>query len=345
MKNKKITDKETYSKLLTNIALQSIFVIITCFLSVFLVKFVSNDYKLTWEVLAFSGGIIIPAAVILGFANDFMLKRMYKQFADLAEGLERAVEGDFYAKLDPNKAGNFTRVYKNFNKVTDELKNVRNMQDDFVNNYSHEFKTPITSIKGFSEILVEQDLSKEEQKKYLNIILKETERLTSLAEESILMTKLNAQEIIEDKRYYSLSEQIRNCVVSLEPQLRKKNIEIEGDIAEVLYNGNPNLMIHLWTNLIDNSIKYTKKNGKIGVSVKEDRDNIIVVITDNGTGMTKEQIHHIFEKYYQVDKSKTSKGLGLGLTIVHRIIELVEGEINVSSEVGRGSMFKITLPK
>lgn len=342
---RKNRDNETATVLNKTIWNQTAFALFACFISVLFIKYVEGGYNLTLNSVLFSLGIFVPLAVILAISNYFIFKNTYKQFADLADGLERAVEGDYYAKLDPSKAGVFTKVYRNFNRVTDELKNVHSMQEDFVNNYSHELRTPISSIKGFSEMLLEDNVSEEDRKKYLNIILDSANRLNNLAEESIIMTKLDSQVILE-KQEYSLSEQLRNCIIMLEPTWSAKSIDINVKLEEITYNGNKDIMQHLWMNLINNSIKYNKENGKIDISLtKDDEENIVVTISDNGIGMTEEQISHIFEKYYQVEKSKATKGLGLGLTIVNRILNLVNGKIDVTSKLGEGSTFKVVLPK
>lgn len=341
--SRKSIDKETAINLNKTIWKQTIFVLIACFLCVLYMKFVENGYTITFNAILFAAGIFAPLAVILGISNYFVYKNTYRQFSELADGLEKAVEGDFYAKLDPSKAGVMSKVYKNLNRITDELKNVRNMQEDFVNNYSHELRTPITSIKGFSEMLLEEEVTEEERKKYLKIILDSANRLTNLAEESILMTKLESQEILE-KEEYLLSEQIRNCIIMLEPQWSTKNIDMIIELDKIKYNGNKEIMQHLWTNLISNSIKYNKENGKLTVTLKKnDKNEIIVTISDTGIGMTEEQISHIFEKYYQAEKSKTMQGLGLGLTIVNRILNLVSGKIHVTSKLGEGSTFTVIL--
>lgn len=341
--SRKSIDKETAINLNKTIWKQTIFVLIVCFLCVLYMKFVENGYTITFNAILFAAGIFAPLAVILGISNYFMYKNTYRQFSELADGLEKAVEGDFYAKLDPSKAEVMSKVYKNFNRVTDELKNVRNMQEDFVNNYSHELRTPISSIKGFSEMLLQEEITEEERRKYLKIILDSANRLTNLAEESILMTKLESQEILE-KEEYSLSEQIRNCIIMLEPQWSAKNIDMIIELDKVKYNGNKEIMQHLWTNLISNSIKYNKENGKLTVTLKEnEKGKIVVTISDTGIGMTEEQISHIFEKYYQAEKSKTIQGLGLGLTIVNRILDMINGEIKVTSKIGEGSTFTVIL--
>lgn len=342
MKYKNI-DRETAIKINRKIWIHTAFALIACFFSVLFIKYVESGCILTLNTVFFAAGTFIPLAIILGISNYFILKSTYKQYTDLANGLEKAVEGDFYAKLDPSQAGVMSKVYKNFNRVTDELKKVRNIQEDFVNNYSHELRTPISSIKGFAEMLLEEDVSNKDRQKYLKIILESANRLNNLAEESIIMTKLDSQDIFE-KEEYLLSEQIRNCIIMLEPLWSAKNIDINAEIEDVKYNGNKDIMQHLWINLISNGIKYNKENGKLDISLKKNNnDEIVVKISDTGIGMTEEQLLHIFEKYYQVDKSKGVQGLGLGLTIVSRIVNLINGKIEVSSIIDEGSTFKVTL--
>lgn len=342
--NRKNIDRETNKKINGIMWSQTLFVLIASFASVLFVKFAENGWYLDWYSVWFAGGIFVPLAIVLGISNHFMIKKFYRQFADLADGLEKAVDGDFYAKLDPTNSGAMEKVYRNFNKVTDELKKVRGMQEDFVNNYSHELRTPISSIKGFSEMLLEDNLSEEDRKKYLKIILDSANRLNNLAEESIIMTKLDSQDILE-KEKYSLTEQLRNCIIMLEPSWSLKNIDVSVDMEEVLYNGNKDIMQHLWINLISNGIKYNKENGKINISLKNNDGKIVVSIADTGIGMSEDELSHIFEKYYQVEKSKTMQGLGIGLTIVGRILKLVNGTIDVKSKLGEGSTFIVTLPK
>lgn len=140
---------------------------------------------------------------------------------------------------------------------------------------------------------------------------------------------------ILEKEEYSLSEQIRNCIIMLEPSWSAKNLDLEVDLDEINYNGNKEVIGHLWSNLINNSIKYNKENGKLKISLKQDENNIIAKIGDTGIGMTEEQITHIFEKYYQAEKSKTMHGLGLGLTIASKILSMVNGDIEVESKLGK----------
>lgn len=345
MKNKLHVDEKTYKSIMNWLKFQTIFLIIATMVSFCLVQWGINDYKFSFDMLLKSLGIIIPMIIFITVINFINARWFAKQSTDLADGLAKAAEGDYHAKLDPSKASIFAVAYENFNKLEERLKKTGTLQDEFVNNYSHEFKTPITSIKGFAELLLEEDLDEKTRKKYLKIIVEESRKLTSLSEQSILLTKLNAQNIIPNKKKYSLDEQIRNCVIMQEPSCLKKNITINCDLDKVIIFQSEAVLEHLWNNLISNAIKYSNKDGKIDITLTSDNDSVVVKVKDNGIGMSEESLNQIFDRFYQVDKSKTIDGLGLGLTIVGRIIELVEGKITVESEIGKGSIFTVTLHK
>ena len=235
-------------------------------------------------------------------------------------------------------------VAENFNKMTAELKSVHTLRNDFINDFSHEFKTPITSINGFANLLLETEVTEEERRQYLTIIAEESSRLSKLAEETLMMSRLDSQQNIIDQEWYALDEQIRQNLILLSKDWGAKLIEIDTDLNPVSYLGNPALMSHIWLNLISNAIKFTPGHGRIAVNLKESGGKIYVSVADNGKGMTKEETSRIFNKYYQADASHATKGLGLGLSIAHRIVELCGGEIQVASTPGEGSTFTVILP-
>lgn len=343
MKIKFHVDKITYKHILKWLRFQTLFILIASILSFIIVEWFINDYQISSDLFFKGLGLIIPMSIFITVINTINARWMGKQATDLADGLAKAASGDYHAKLDPTKSSIFAVAYDNFNKLEEELKKANTLQDEFVNNYSHEFKTPITSIKGFAELLLEEDVDDNTRRKYLKIIAEESEKLTYLANSSILLTKLNSQGIIPNKKSFSLDEQIRRCLIVLEPEYNKKQINLTCNLEEVEFFGSEELMEHLWLNLINNAIKYTPNGGDISVNLRCYSETIMFSVIDSGIGMTKDEIKQIFNKFYQVDKSKTTKGLGLGLTIVSRIIQLVEGKIKVESEPGKGSVFIVTL--
>lgn len=345
MRNRVHVDKITYKNIMRWLRFQTFFILFSSMISFIIVEWALNDFELSWNLVLKSLALIIPMVLFITVINMVNARMMAKQATDLADGLAKAASGDYHAKLDPTKSAIFAVAYNNFNKLEEELKKSNTLQDEFVNNYSHEFKTPITSIKGFAEFLLEEDVDEKTRKKYLKIIAEESEKLTYLANSSILLTKLNSQGIIPNKKIYSLDEQIRRCVIVLEPEYTKKNINVTCNLEEVEYYGSEEIMAHLWMNLINNAVKYTPNEGNISINLRNYSKTIIFSVRDSGIGMNEEEVGQIFNKFYQVDKSKTSKGLGLGLTIASRIVELVEGKIKVESEAGKGSIFTVTLYK
>lgn len=345
MKIKHNYDEVTVKNIMRWLRIQTLFLVVGAVVSFTIVEWAANDYSMSWNVFVRSLGVILPMVFFITIINVITSRSMAKQATDLANGLAKAASGDYHAKLDPRKSAVFAVAYENFNKLEEELKKSNTLQDEFVNNYSHEFKTPITSIKGFAELLLEDDVDEKTRKKYLKIIAEESEKLTYLANSSILLTKLNSQGIIPNKKKFSLDEQIRRCVIVLEPEYTKKKIDVSCNLEEVEYFGSEEITEHLWVNLINNAIKYTPEGGNVSINLRNYEETIIFSVRDTGIGMSEEDIKHIFNKFYQVDKSKTTKGLGLGLTIASRIVQLVEGKIKVESEEGKGSIFTVTLHK
>lgn len=345
MKIKHNFDDVTVKNIMRWMKIQTFFLIMGSIISFMLVYWGINNYEMTWGVFVRALGMIIPMIVFITIINIITSRSMAKQATDLANALAKAASGDYHAKLDPRKTAIFAMAFENFNKLEEELKKSNTLQDEFVNNYSHEFKTPITSIKGFAELLLEEDVDEKTRRKYLKIIAEESEKLTYLANSSILLTKLNSQGIIPNKKSFSLDEQVRRCVIVLEPEYTKKKIEVSCNLEEVEYFGSEEIMEHLWMNLINNAVKYTPNGGNISINLRNYEETIIFSVIDSGIGMSKEEIKNIFNKFYQVDKSKTTKGLGLGLTIVSRIVQLVKGKIKVESQEGKGSTFTVTLYK
>lgn len=229
--------------------------------------------------------------------------------------------------------------------MTQQLASIELFKNDFINNFSHEFKTPISSIIGFAEELERDDITKEERKLYLSIIISESKRLANLSSNILLLTKLENQMIITNKKTFSLDEQIRNTILMMQDDWKSKNVNLELSLEAVEYYGNPELIKQIWINLINNAIKFTDENGTIKINLKTDDTKIIVVIEDNGIGMEPEIIKHIFDKFYQGDASRATKGKGLGLSLVKKIVDLSKGTIEVKSKIDQGTTFTIYLDK
>jgi len=329
--------------------IQSISVVLVAAVGYFFMTWLVNDIfnvegtyiSASFEVvgtIAFMLLILIPMSIVF-------YRSRKKEIKILSEGIEHLAEGDFNYKIPVKKHYSLAKVYENFNKMSEELKSVQILRNDFINSYSHEFKTPIASINGFAELLLDKSLSDAEKEEYLNIIIEETNRLSKLATNTILLSRLSSQQIITDTEEYDLGEQIRQCSILLSKRWMEKNIEFTCAFPSVIYRGNRELMQHLWINLISNAVEHTPHNGEIAISLQEDEKEIIMNIADNGEGMSEETLKHLFDPYFQADASRSSKGLGLGLSIARRIVELCSGSITVESGIGKGSLFTVNLPK
>ena len=283
-------------------------------------------------------GTLLSAVVSLVF---------FKPFQEMRHATERIASGDYKVRLeqitDPNT--DFGAVQTGFNHMAEELDGVEMFRNDFINNFSHEFKTPIVSVRGFAHQLLNGDLSPEEQREYIRIIADESDRLTRMSTNILLLSKLENQQIVTDRTEFYLDEQIRASLVLLEKQWTQKEIELDIDLDEVKYCFNEEMLSHVWVNLFGNAIKFTPVRGTVFCTLRRQPDGIRVEIRDTGVGMAPEVAEHIFEKFYQGDPSHGGDGNGIGLNIVRRVLELCGGHIRVESTPGMGSTFTVTLPK
>jgi signal transduction histidine kinase len=229
--------------------------------------------------------------------------------------------------------------------MAEELEHTEMLRSDFVNNFSHEFKTPIVSIAGFTKLLKRGDLSEKEKEEYLDIIEEESMRLSVMATNVLNMTKVENQTILTNTSSYNLSEQIRSCVLMLEKRWISKKIEFALEFEEQEICANEELLRQVWLNLIDNAIKYSPEYGFVAIRIRESGDGWCrITITNSGDAIPEDKQKKIFEKFYQVDESHSSEGNGIGLAIVKRIVELHGGEVFVECMNGL-TIFTVKIPQ
>ena len=225
-----------------------------------------------------------------------------------------------------------------------ELGGIEVLRTDFINNFSHEFKTPIISIKGFAEILKDDNLPKDERNEYLDIIIEESKRLSTLSNNVLNLSKIENVAILKDTKVFNIGEQLRQAILILHSKFENKNILLDINIGDYNINGSKEMLNQVWINLLDNAVKFNRENGIISIALKKKEDNIIITISDNGIGISKEALPKVFDKFYQGDTSHSTLGNGLGLAMVKKIIELHNGTIKCDSLHLRGTRFTITLP-
>lgn len=278
--------------------------------------------------------------------STLLVPIFFKPISEMLTATKSFAKGDFSIRVDDRVGSQEMReLLSSFNRMAEELESIEIFRSDFINNFSHEFKTPIVSIRGFAKQLKNPNLPPEVREEYIDIIISESERLTNMSTNILLLSKLEAQQIINDRQVYSVDEQIRDCILLLEKQWSQKNIDLDIELDSILYLGNAEIMSHVWINLFNNAIKFTPEGGKITIRLFSGENNkMIFSIQDSGIGMSRETISHIFDKFYQADSSHAVRGNGLGLPLVKRIVDLCHGEIQAESEPGKGSVFTVTLP-
>ena len=350
MKKKKQKTKEQLSpmrrKISAMLTLQTFFVVL---IVVVIASAIALMYRVAITDMHMIGvlSMLVPIVVLVTLVNFLFTRYIYRYLDKISDAMQKVADGDYTVRLDAEKDQPFRELYRNFNTMAEELGGVEMLKNDFINGYAHELRTPITSINGFAEMLLNDDgtLSREEKRSYLEIIASESRRLADLAGNSLLMSKLDTQKIIPDKKPFSLDEQLRRCSILLSGQWTEKELDMTMDLDEAVYVGDYDLMQHLWINLLTNAVKYTPKGGSITVTLKNEEKFIAVSVADTGKGISPEDRERIFDKYYQTDKSHSKRGLGLGLAICKRIVQLCNGSLTVESEVGVGSTFTVKLPK
>jgi len=287
--------------------------------------------------------MIISAILGISIAG-FFSKIALRPIRRIIAATHKVAGGDFNVRLDIHGIYELEELSGSFNKMTHELSTIETLRSDFINSFSHEFKTPIVSIRGFAKLLKDDTLDKTDRQEYLDIIVAESERLSSLSENVLSLANYENLEIIADLTEFRLDEQLRKAVIQMEPKWSQKNIEVDIDTDEVLYTGSADLIQQVLLNLIDNAIKFTEPGGTICLQLTSNDDGVSLLVKDNGIGMDKETLKRIFDKFYQGETSHTGEGNGLGLSIVKRIVDLCGGQIKVSSEKDKGSEFVICLP-
>ena len=293
-------------------------------------------------------GYMIVTSTLIGIAIAAALSKVViNPIRKVIRATRKVSEGDFSVTVESKGINELEELAESFNKMTQELSSIETLRSDFIGNVSHEFRTPIVSIRGFAKLLKDANTTLEEREEYLEIIISESERLANLSANILNLSKYETIEIINEntKKPFRLDEQLRRVIVLTEPKWAIKEINIDIQLEEVVYVGNADLIQQIWLNLLDNAIKFSHNGGNIGVSLINLESTVLVTIQDDGVGMNNEVRRHIFDKFYQGDKSHSQEGNGLGLAMVKRIIKLCSGKVEVKSNLGLGSVFTVTLPK
>ncbi len=268
---------------------------------------------------------------------------------NMAEAAGKVAGGDFSVYVPTlhtaDKLDYLDIMIMDFNKMVEELGSIETLKTDFVSNVSHEMKTPITIIKNCAELLQKEQIAEEARIEYAKSIENAATRLSNLISNILKLNKLENQSIVPEMEAYDLCRQLCECILQFEDAWDEKEIVLETQIEDTaMVRADANLLELVWNNLISNAIKFTGKGGGVTIIQTSDENHVTVVVSDTGCGIAKESVNHIFDRFYQGDTSHSKEGNGLGLALVKRVMELMDGDIQVVSKVGEGSTFTVTLP-
>lgn len=291
--------------------------------------------------------LALVMAIIDHIRRKISIERPIKR---ILEATERITQGDFSVRIKPvripTSKNDFNPIIHNLNKMAQELSGIETLRTDFISNVSHELKTPLSAIQNYGTLLSNPNIAEEKRIEYSRAIVATTSRLSELITNILKLNKLENQNIYPIKKKICLSEQLCECVLAFETQWETKNLELETDIdSDIFIETDADLLSIVWNNLISNAIKFTNYNGKIYIALKEKNGSVYTEITDSGCGMTAETGKHIFEKFYQGDTSHSTQGNGLGLALVKRVVDILDGEIKVESEINKGTTFIVKFRK
>lgn len=352
MKNEKYDRKQQYGLMFTFLGIilaiiLAIIVLVGLF-TILMINLGSLDLKgpefpIGSFILTLIIGTLMIGTLMAWGATVIIMKPVNKIYYSL----NSLAEGNFTARL--SFKGPFARLStvanltESFNKMASELEQTEMLRSDFVNNFSHEFKTPIVSIAGFAKLLKRGNLTPEQQAEYLDIIEEESLRLSQMATNVLSLTSVENQAILSDVASYNLSEQLRTSVLLLENKWTRKHLELSLPMDEYYITGDEELLMQVWINLFDNAIKFSQEYGLLEVRIEKDIDTVSVCISNFGDSIPEESMDKIFGKFYQADESHSTEGNGVGLAVVKKIVDLHHGEVFAVCKGGK-TTFTVKLP-
>ncbi|MDR5001597.1 sensor histidine kinase [Brevibacillus parabrevis] len=290
--------------------------------------------------------VLLVAMFLLSLMFILIFTRyLVRPIQKLSQATKKLAEGEYEIQLDISRRDEIGELAANFAQMTESLKQLDDMRQEFVSNVSHEIQSPLASIQGFSQAIRSGGMPEAQKEEYLAIIEEESRRLSSLSKQLLTLASLDKETGLYEPSEYRLDEQLRQVVLLLERQWQQKKLELELELPDTLVTADKQLFNQVWINLLSNSIKFTPPHGTIFVSIRQSPD-IAVIIRDTGIGISEEERQHIFERFYKGDKSRNREatGSGLGLAIVQKIVQVAKGSIEIDSQTGVGTTIKVTLP-
>lgn len=323
------------------------FIVLFSFLAVAAGMFTLQQLRLIHKLsVSTLVSLLAVAIVTIALTSYFLGQRILAPMVKLSSASKEVAKGNYNVTVeDSSRLEEVQTTFRNFNAMVRQLDSVTTLSNDFVANVSHEFKTPLTAIEGYAMLLQDQTLPEREREEYVEKILLNTHRLTTLVGNVLTLSKIESSQLAPQYTDFRMDEQIRQAVVLLEPEWSRRELVIDAELAEITINSCESLLLHVWSNLLSNAVKFSPIGGTIRLHLQEQKECVVFTVCDEGCGISKEAQAHIFDKFYQADASHKAEGNGLGLAMVKRIVDLLDGVIEVESEEGKGALFRVILPK
>ncbi|MFK2826213.1 HAMP domain-containing sensor histidine kinase [Bacillus sp. B190/17] len=307
--------------------------------------FIRPDIKLLFsEVHTILGGLVVAAALLSLLAMLIMAKMLIVPITQLTAATKRIANEKYDTQLTIDRHDEIGQLAASFNTMMEQLKENDKIRKEFISNVSHDFQSPLLNIQGYGGLLKSAGLSDEERQNYADIIQSETNRLSKLTCQLLLLTSLDQSSRMVKYRDYRLDEQLKACISKYRWLLEEKQINVSMTMEPTIYRGDAALFENVWDNLLTNAIKYNRPEGDIHITLEAKDHYIEVIVKDTGIGMSEAEQAQLFHRFYRADTSRTKEGTGLGLSIVKQVIELHKGNIHVVSVPNEGTVFTITLP-
>ena len=310
--------------------------------------FLRPDIKMLFtEVHYILGGMVLVMAIISLLGMLIVAKKLIDPITALTLATKKVGEERFTGTLDIHRRDEIGQLAKSFQQMTEKLSENDRIRKEFISDVSHDFQSPLLNIKGYSDLLLDENLSVEQRKNYAKVIQSETDRLSLLTKQLLLLTSLDQLSSPLELATFSLDEQLKETIRKYRWLLEEKDITLSMDLDEVHFKGDPAFLEKVWENLLSNALKYTLSEGTIELDLSETTESVIVTVQDTGIGMNDKEVARIFDRFYRADDSRTreTSGTGLGLPIVQQVVKLHTGDIQVKSSKDGGTTFTVTLPK
>ncbi|WP_227396099.1 HAMP domain-containing sensor histidine kinase [Jeotgalibacillus aurantiacus] len=286
-------------------------------------------------------GVAVVGSILLLFAISFLTKRLKR----ISQASRQVYEGNYSVRIEDKGNDEIGDLARQFNQMAKELESNEYLNKELSATMAHEFKTPVSSMIGFAALLKKKDLPEHKRLEYASVIEREARRLANLSSTLLKLSTFDHQLIRLEKESYSLDEQVRECLLTLQPQWEEKELQMNIELEEITLMADQELMSQVWLNIMKNAIEHSDHGGELAVTLSHKPGEIRIMIKDQGKGIEPEHIGRIFDRFYQADQTRHSSGTGLGLTLVKRIVELHNGRVAVESKPGEGALFTVTLPR